>query len=212
MIVVNFSIEEAAPSLKRSARLCKDSFKNVLESAMARKEKSNETLPNRTTPRRKYNRPGRPKKIDNAKEKGKAADVSTDINSSADNSISSDTQTTANNTIATENESMEMSIDEIWHKILPNSPGEEMPNLSPIEKSPEAKKSLSVTVNSIDNNTSVGSMGSEDESNSEMEKFAKPLLGRGLRRERGRFKISQTARKIARSDISDGKYYYVYFE
>lgn len=82
--------DEEPPGPKRSARrLCKESVKStVLESAMARKEKSNYT---EEFKKRKYNKPGRPKKIVPGKEPIKQTQVKTsEARQDMDTSLMSD--------------------------------------------------------------------------------------------------------------------------
>ncbi|XP_015608564.1 histone-lysine N-methyltransferase EHMT2 isoform X2 [Cephus cinctus] len=194
---------EEHPGPKRSARrLCKESLKStVLESAMARKEKSNYTEVHRKyQSQRKYNKPGRPKKLVTSKEQLKQLQIKVsdvrheigtyfnDVNSTSSELDSSKnasvTEISRNDSNMSESQSTTMDFDG-------------MPKLSPIMKSPETVQTK--LSNSIINNSS------NEEINADTEKpFLKPIAGR-TRRERGRPRGSTGARKLAKMDsFEDG--------
>ncbi|XP_076233464.1 histone-lysine N-methyltransferase G9a [Calliopsis andreniformis] len=196
---------EEHPGPKRSARrLCKESLKStVLESAMARKEKSNYTEENlQFKKQRKYSKPGRPKKVIQGKDQKQLqakppeirpeAEVSmsdgnisiSEVNSTLESSRNSSlAESSANETILDESQSFSSDFDG-------------MPKLSPMIKNSESQTKLS---------NSIGSPISDDIPLADIEKpFLKPATGRP-KRERGRPRGSQGARKIAKADsFEDG--------
>ncbi|XP_017789410.1 PREDICTED: histone-lysine N-methyltransferase EHMT2 [Habropoda laboriosa] len=192
---------EEPPGPKRSARrLCKETLKStVLESAMARKEKSNYTEENlQFKKQRKYNKPGRPKKVVQGKDQNKQLQVKPpDIRQEAEASISDGniTITEVNSTLdcsrnitILENSANETVLDESQNF---SSDFDGMPKLSPMIKSSESQIKLS---------NSISSPTSDDIPLADIEKpFLKPATGRP-KRERGRPRGSQAARKIAKAD------------
>ncbi|XP_396833.4 histone-lysine N-methyltransferase EHMT2 isoform X2 [Apis mellifera] len=196
---------EESPGPKRSARrLCKETLKStVLENAMARKEKSNYTEENlQFKKQRKYNKPGRPKKVIQGKDQNKQLQTKPpDIRQEIESSISD-----GNITISEVNSTLEYSRNSISENnanetILDESQSyssdfDGMPKLSPMIKSSESQTKL---------NNSIGSSTSDDISLADIEKpFLKPAAGRP-KRERGRPRGSQAARKIAKADsFEDG--------
>ncbi|PBC30578.1 Histone-lysine N-methyltransferase, H3 lysine-9 specific [Apis cerana cerana] len=195
---------EESPGPKRSARrLCKETLKStVLENAMARKEKSNYTEENlQFKKQRKYNKPGRPKKVIQGKDQNKQLQTKPpDIRQEIESSISD-----GNITISEVNSTLEYSRNSISENnanetILDESQNyssdfDGMPKLSPMIKSSESQTKL---------NNSIGSSTSDDISLADIEKpFLKPAAGRP-KRERGRPRGSQAARKIAKADSFEG--------
>ncbi|XP_015433634.1 PREDICTED: histone-lysine N-methyltransferase EHMT2 [Dufourea novaeangliae] len=198
---------EESPGPKRSARrLCKESLKStVLESAMARKEKSNYTEENlQFKKQRKYNKPGRPKKVVQGKDQNKQFQAKPpDIRQEVETTIID------GNLIITEvNSSLEcsrnsaMSESSINEMLLDESQSfssdfDGMPKLSPMIKSSESQTKLS---------NSIGSPISDEIPLADIEKpFLKPATGSRPKRERGRPRGSQGARKIAKADsFEDG--------
>ncbi|XP_031775797.1 histone-lysine N-methyltransferase EHMT1 isoform X3 [Apis florea] len=195
---------EESPGPKRSARrLCKETLKStVLENAMARKEKSNYTEENlQFKKQRKYNKPGRPKKVIQGKDQNKQLQTKPpDIRQEIESSISD-----GNITISEVNSTLEYSRNSISENnanetILDESQNfssdfDGMPKLSPMIKSSESQTKL---------NNSIGSSASDDISLADIEKpFLKPAAGRP-KRERGRPRGSQAARKIAKADSFEG--------
>ncbi|XP_012253973.2 histone-lysine N-methyltransferase EHMT1 isoform X2 [Athalia rosae] len=202
---MSYTVEESPePAPKRSARrLCKESFKStVLESAMARKEKSNYTEERRVKSDRKYSRPGRPKKIAKWEDEPKQPVAKiTDIPSDSSQNISdingtqsdaSSTLDTFKNTSLSENSSNDVALDDTQNTSMDF---EGMPKLSPVSKVLDG--------NQTNSTRSVPESPTKDEDtviNTETDKpFLKPILGRG-KRERGRPKGSANARKIAKTD------------
>ncbi|XP_076756213.1 histone-lysine N-methyltransferase G9a [Xylocopa sonorina] len=197
---------EEPPGPKRSARrLCKESLKStVLESAMARKEKSNYTEENlQFKKQRKYNKPGRPKKVMHGKDQNKQLQTKPpDIRQEVESSISdgnitmsevNSTLECSRNSTISENSANETILDESQSF---SSEFDGMPKLSPMIKSSDSQAKLS---------NSIGSPASDDIPLADIEKpFLKPAAGRP-KRERGRPRGSQAARKIAKADsFEDG--------
>lgn len=200
---------EEQPCPKRSARrLCKESLKStVLESAMARKEKSNYTEVNMQCKKRKYSKPGRPKKLIPGRDQAKPlqmrlsemrhqeADTSllTDSVSATDNMLDS-----SRNSITSLSESNSIN-DSVNEDSLMYSSSEfaDMPKLSPMTRSSDPQTKLS---------NSIGSPGSDDIPLADIEKpFLKPATAGRPKRERGRPRGStQAARKIAKVDVYEG--------
>lgn len=196
--------DEEPPGPKRSARrLCKESVKStVLESAMARKEKSNYT---EEFGKRKYNKPGRPKKIVPGKEQIKQIQAklpdgrpdmetsqiaSSDGNSTVDSTILDSSRNASSLTENSVNDSV-MEDSQTF-----SSDFEGMPKLSPMTRSSESHAKLG---------NSISSPGSDDIPLSDIQKpFLKPATQPAVRpkRERGRPRGStQAARKIAKADL-----------
>ncbi|XP_054008738.1 histone-lysine N-methyltransferase EHMT2 isoform X1 [Hylaeus anthracinus] len=194
---------EEAPGPKRSARrLCKESLKStVLESAMARKEKSNYTEENlQFKKQRKYNKPGRPKKAIQGKDQNKQLQTKPpDIHQETEVSI-----TDGNGNMSEVNSTLECSrnssmSENIANETIPDesqnfsSDFDGMPKLSPMIKSAESQTKLS---------NSIGSPTSDDVPLADIEKpFLKPATAGRPKRERGRPRGSQGARKIAKADL-----------
>ncbi|XP_036142402.1 histone-lysine N-methyltransferase EHMT2 isoform X2 [Monomorium pharaonis] len=191
------SQDEETPGPKRSARrLCKESVKStVLESAMARKEKSNYTEEYK---KKKYNRPGRPKKIVPGKEQMKQTQAKiSDIRQDMETSLTSDVSTDGMMLESSRNTSLENSINDtvIEDSQSFSSDFEGMPKLSPMTRSSESQPKLG---------NSIGSpSGSDDIPLADIQKpFLKPAT-QSVRpkRERGRPRgTTQAARKMAKSD------------
>ncbi|XP_014476702.1 PREDICTED: histone-lysine N-methyltransferase EHMT1 [Dinoponera quadriceps] len=197
------SVEER-PCPKRSARrLCKESLKStVLESAMARKEKSNYTE-DMQCKKRKYSKPGRPKKIIPGRDPIKPvqmrlsdmrhpeADTSLLTDSNAAESML-DSSSRNSTTLLLENSNINDSVNED-SLIYSSSEFADMPKLSPMTRSSDSQTKLS----------SIGSPGSDDIPLADIEKpFLKPATAGRPKRERGRPRGStQAARKIAKADV-----------
>ncbi|XP_043507626.1 histone-lysine N-methyltransferase EHMT2 isoform X2 [Frieseomelitta varia] len=196
---------EEPPGPKRSARrLCKETWKStVLENAMARKEKSNYTEENlQFKKQRKYNKPGRPKKVIQGKDQNKQLQTKPpDIRQELESSILDGNITISEvnsleysrNSTVSENNTNETILDESQNF---SSDFDGMPKLSPMIKSSESQTKLG---------NSIGNSSNDDISLMDMEKpFLKPATGRP-KRERGRPRGSQAARKIAKADsFEDG--------
>lgn len=193
--------DEEPPCPKRSARrLCKESVKStVLESAMARKEKSNYT---EEFKKRKYNKPGRPKKIVPSKDQIKQtqmkfSDVRQEIETSDSSINTAEILESSRNTSLSENNSVNDSVIEDSQSF--SSDFEGMPKLSPMTRSSESQAKLG---------NSIGSPCSEDIPLADIQKpFLKPATQPAVRpkRERGRPRGStQAARKIAKADLYEG--------
>ncbi|XP_012228658.1 histone-lysine N-methyltransferase EHMT1 isoform X2 [Linepithema humile] len=183
--------EEEPPGPKRSARrLCKESLKStVLESAMARKEKSNYTGEFK---RRKYSKPGRPKKLNSVKDqaKQKSSDVRAESETLPDGNVSTSESVildSSRNTTLSENSINDSVAEDV------SSDFEGMPKLSPMTRNSESLTKLS---------NSIGSPVNDDVPLADVEKpFLKPATATRPRRERGRPRgSSQSARKIVKAD------------
>ncbi|XP_071560297.1 histone-lysine N-methyltransferase EHMT2 [Temnothorax nylanderi] len=189
---------EEPPGPKRSARrLCKESVKStVLESAMARKEKSNYTEEYK---KKKYNKPGRPKKIVPGKDPIKQTQVKpSDVRQEMETSLTSDNSTTemlesSRDTSLPENSMNDNVMDDSQSF---SSDFDGMPKLSPMTRSSESQTKLG---------NSIGSPSSDDTPLADIQKpFLKPATQPAIRpkRERGRPRGStQAARKIAKADL-----------
>lgn len=183
---------------KRSARrLCKESFRStVLESAMARKEKSNYTDERKFKNERKYSRPGRPKKIVKWKDQNKQTDVKSENSTSHNNSELNGTQEVntsienSKNASISEKSKSDLSLDETVNS---STDYDGMPKLSPISKT------LDVSQNSSRSVPDSPTMEEDGSANDTDKPFLKPIIGRS-KRERGRPKGSGSARKIAKAD------------
>lgn len=207
---------EEQPCPKRSARrLCKESLKStVLESAMARKEKSNYTEVNMQCKKRKYNKPGRPKKLIPGRDQVKPVQtkLSDMRHQEADTSLLTDSGLSATdsllessrNSIASLSENNSIS-DNVNEDSLMYSSSEfaDMPKLSPMTRSSDPQTKLS---------NSIGSPGSDDIPLADIEKpFLKPATAGRPKRERGRPRGStQAARKIAKADLYEGGVKYLH--
>lgn len=196
--------DEEPPGPKRSARrLCKESVKStVLESAMARKEKSNYT---EEFKKRKYNKPGRPKKIIPGKDQVKQTSVKlSDVRQEMETSLTSDSINTAENTMLESSRNTSISENSVNDSIVEDSQSfssdfEGMPKLSPMTRSSESQIKLG---------NSISSPSSDDIPLADIQKpFLKPATQPAMRprRERGRPRGStQAARKIAKADLYEG--------
>lgn len=197
--------DEEPPGPKRSARrLCKESLKStVLESAMARKEKSNYTEEHLQFKKRKYSKPGRPKKLVLGKDQIKQTQIKpSDVRQEAETSLLSD-----GNISTSENSMLESSCNTILSENMNDSVVEDtqsfssdfdgMPKLSPMTRSSESQIKLG---------NSIGSPGSDDVPLADIQKpFLKPATASRPKRERGRPRGStQAARKIAKADSYEG--------
>lgn len=175
---------------------------------MARKEKSNYTEEHLQFKKRKYSKPGRPKKLIPGKDQTKPVQVrlSDMRHQEADTSLLSDSgnvsasesmvmDSSRNTTSQSEVSSMNDSAADDSQTF--SSDFEGMPKLSPMTKSSELQTKLG---------NSIGSPGSDDIPLADIEKpFLKPATAGRPRRERGRPRGStQAARKIAKADIYEG--------
>lgn len=170
---------------------------------MARKEKSNYTEENlQFKKQRKYSKPGRPKKVVQSKDQSKQLQVKPpDIRQEAETSVSD-----GNITVSELNSTLECSRNSSMSESNANdtvldesqsfsSDFDGMPKLSPMIKSSESQTKLS---------NSISSPTSDDIPLADIEKpFLKPATGRP-KRERGRPRGSQAARKIAKADSFEG--------
>ncbi|KAI4501270.1 hypothetical protein M0802_003643 [Mischocyttarus mexicanus] len=184
---------EENPGPKRSARrLCKKSFKStVLESAMAIKEKSNYTEEHLNLKKqRKYNKPGRPKKLSQGKARQETEPPLPEIDNAFEVIMNSETFRSTNLGDGSMNDT---SLDESQNY---SSEFDGMPKLSPMTRSSDVQTKLG---------SSIGSPLSDETPLADIEKpFLKPATGR-RKRERGRPRGSQAARKIAKVDsFEDG--------
>ncbi|XP_012287213.1 histone-lysine N-methyltransferase EHMT2 isoform X2 [Orussus abietinus] len=190
------------PGPKRSARrLCKESLKStVLESAMARKEKSNYTEGHlKFKKQRKYSRPGRPKKLVPGKEQikqvqMKVADIHHEIGpyfsdaNNSSNELSSSLDSTKTNDLMDNN-----SNDVVADESLNSVDFDGMPKLSPITRNEDSVQMK------LSNN-----LTKDDSSPVEPEKpFLRPAAVRS-KRDRARGRGGQSARKIAKVDSFEG--------
>ena len=186
--------------------MCKESLKStVLESAIARKEKSNYTEEHlQFKPIRKYGKPGRPKKVLQTKEltkqsSSKVLEVRQDLmNNTAEingssNEINSTLDSSKNSNFS-ENAVIDSAIDDSQNSC---TEFDGMPKLSPIMKNSDPLQTKL--------SNSVGSPVNEEGSMLDIDKpFLRPATGR-TKRERGRPRGSTGARKIAKSDSFEGK-------
>lgn len=184
---------EENPGPKRSARrLCKKSFKStVLESAMAIKEKSNYTEEHLNLKKqRKYNKPGRPKKLSQGKARQESEPPLPEIDNAFEVIMNSETFRSTNLGDGSMNDT---SLDESPSY---SSEFDGMPKLSPMTKSSDVQTKLG---------SSIGSPLSDETPLADIEKpFLKPATGK-RKKERGRPRGSQAARKIAKADsFEDG--------
>ncbi|EFN60467.1 Histone-lysine N-methyltransferase, H3 lysine-9 specific 5, partial [Camponotus floridanus] len=193
--------DEEPPGPKRSARrLCKESLKStVLESAMARKEKSNYTEEHLQFKKRKYSKPGRPKKLVSGKDQIKQTQAKpSDVRQEAETSLVSDGNISTSDSSMLESsrnailsENMNDSVVENTQSLSSDFDG--MPKLSPMTRSSESQVKLG---------NSIGSPVSDDVPLADIQKpFLKPATASRPKRERGRPRGStQAARKIAKAD------------
>ncbi|XP_043464292.1 histone-lysine N-methyltransferase EHMT2 isoform X2 [Leptopilina heterotoma] len=204
---ITSDVVEGAPSPKRSARrMCKEPLKStVLESAIARKEKSNYTEEHlQFKPIRKYNKPGRPKKILPTKEVAKQinskvaeADNESDNNTvEGNNSINevNMSQDASKNWSANESSTSDLTINDSQYS---GTDFDEMPKLSPILKNTDSAQIKSGNSTKTAITDDAATMSDNDKP------FLKPAIGK-TKRERGRPKGSLGARKIAKSDSFEG--------
>ena len=181
--------------------MCKESLKStVLESAIARKEKSNCTEEHlQFKPIRKYNKPGRPKKIlqireGNKHSHSKLSEARNDLinntfkTNNSLNKISSSIESFKNSTFT------EISVSD---SVLDDSQNsfadfDEMPKLSPIMKNSDPLQ--------MKLGNTASSPVSEDGSIIDIDKpFLRPVTGK-TKRERGRPRGSSGVRKIAKTN------------
>lgn len=167
---------------------------------MARKEKSNYT--EEAVKKRKYSKPGRPKKLVTGKDQKQTQAKSSDIRQEAETSLLSDGNiSTSENSMlessrnTTLSENMNDSIVEDAQSFSSDFDG--MPKLSPMTRSSESQMKLG---------NSIGSPGSDDVPLADIQKpFLKPATASRPKRERGRPRgSSQAARKIAKADPYEG--------
>lgn len=170
---------------------------------MARKEKSNYTEENlQFKKQRKYNKPGRPKKVVQGKDQNKQVQAKPpDIRQDAEPSIiDGNISISEVNTTVDSSRNSAMSETSTNETLLDDSQSfssdfEGMPKLSPMIKSSESQSKM---------NNSLGSPISDEVPLADIEKpFLKPATGRP-KRERGRPRGSQGARKIAKADLFEG--------
>lgn len=202
--------DEEQPGPKRSARrLSKESLKStVLESAIARKEKSNYTEEH--SKKRKYSKPGRPKKVVQAKDQTKQGKDQTqaklsDVRQDLETSLLSDNISTPESSMLESSHNTTLS-DNINDSIIEDSQSDfdGMPKLSPMTRNSDTQNKL---------NNSIGSPESDDIPLADIEKpFLKPATSGRPKRERGRPRGSnnQGARKIAKSDAYEGDIMSIY--
>jgi euchromatic histone-lysine N-methyltransferase len=205
--------------LKRSARrLSKESPKStVLESAMARKEKSNYTEENT---KRKYSRPGRPKKLipdkkdtlpklnplDPSKLVSNKKDTLPKLNPLDPSKFIADKKDSLpklspldpSKNIPIDNDISCINLDDSRK----TNKYEGMPKLTPIIKSCEIIQSkFSDQINDDNNMKDESFLKNVDES------FLKPVSMK-TKREKGRLKSNGTARKIAKGGVFEGTLFY----
>lgn len=215
-------VVEGAPSPKRSARrMCKEPLKStVLESAIARKEKSNYTEEHlQFKPIRKYNKPGRPKKVLPAKEQQPKQQINSKMSEADDESdnnavegndginkvnLSRDVSSSSKNWSANESFTSDSTTPIVYNDSQNSSTDfDEMPKLSPILKNTDSAQQMK-TGNSTKTAITDDAATMSDTSNHNDKPFLKPAIGK-TKRERGRPKGSFGARKIAKSDsFEDG--------
>lgn len=173
---------------------------------MARKEKSNYTQ--ETSQWKRKAKPGRPKKP--TKEQSKLAqpkaplEVKTEVvsqNGEANISqIGDENSTLEMSRIASpENSVNEISLEEPQNNSVNDYDG--MPKLSPITKTNSDSGQSRITPSETSSNNPVAN---DESSSSDIDKpFLKPIAGR-TRRDRGRPRSAQAARKIAKTDSFEG--------
>jgi len=167
---------------------------------MARKEKSNYT---EEFKKRKYNKPGRPKKIIPGKEQIKQAQVKFSDARDMETSLTSDDISTTENTLLETSRNTSLSENSMHDNVedsqILSSDFEGMPKLSPMMKSSDSHTKLG---------NSISSPSSDDVPLEDIQKpFLKPATQPTVRpkRERGRPRGStQAARKIAKADLYEG--------
>lgn len=169
---------------------------------MARKEKSNYTDEFK---KKRYNRPGRPKKIIPGKEQVKQAHTKlSDVRQDMEMSLTSDSISTAESTMLESSRNTTLSENSLNDSVLEDSQifssdFEEMPKLSPMTRSSESHTKLG---------NSISSPSSDDIPLADIQKpFLKPATQSTVRsrRDRGRPRGStQAARKIAKADLYEG--------
>jgi len=169
---------------------------------MARKEKSNYTEEHMQSKKRKYNKPGRPKKLAGKEQAKQSLGKLSDVRQEADTSLLD-----SNINISTESALLDSSRNSISESGGNDSNMEEsqslssdfdgMPKLSPMTKNSESQ---------IKPSNSISSPTSDDVPLADIEKpFLKPATAARPKRERGRPRGStQAARKIAKADPYEG--------
>lgn len=179
---------------------------------MARKEKSNYTEEHLQFKKRKYSKPGRPKKLipgrDQVKPAAQAKLADSRPHQDAEVSLLSDggnTSTTSDSTLLeSSRNSSTLDGSNIDESVVAedaaqtySSDFDGMPKLSPMTRSSESQTKLT---------NFVGSPGRDDVSLADIEKpFLKPATAARPKRERGRPRGStQAARKIAKADLYEG--------
>jgi len=167
---------------------------------MARKEKSNYTEEHMQSKKRKYSKPGRPKKLIPGKEQAKNLGKLSDVRQEADTSLldsnisESSLLDSSRNSIISESGGNDSNVEESQSL---SSDFDGMPKLSPMTKNSESQ---------IKPNNSISSPTSDDVPLADIEKpFLKPATAARPKRERGRPRGStQAARKIAKADPYEG--------
>lgn len=168
---------------------------------MARKEKSNYT---EEFKKKRYNKPGRPKKIVPGKEQIKVQVKASDVRQEMETSLTSDGVSTAENTMLESSRNTSLSENTMSDSVVEDlqsfsSDFEGMPKLSPMTRSSESQTKLG---------NSISSPSSDDIPLADIQKpFLKPATQPAIRpkRERGRPRGStQAARKIAKADLYEG--------
>lgn len=162
---------------------------------MARKEKSNYTGEFK---RRKYSKPGRPKKLNSVKDQAKQK--LSDVRAESETSLLSDGNvSTSENVILDSSRNTTLSENSINDSVTEDlsSDFEGMPKLSPMTRNSESLTKLS---------NSVSSPVGDDVPLADVEKpFLKPATATRPKRERGRPRgSSQSARKIIKTDTYEG--------
>lgn len=167
-----------APEPKRSARRSSKEAFSVLESAMARKEKSYYTEESK----RKYTKPCKPKKVSNTKEKESSKQAKSAAVTRGE--INSDNNATLNNSITTN--STDTTNDKSKKS---NTDFDGMPKLSPMVKKNQ-------------NNDSKNDLVNNDDVNLDNNKpFLRPVTGKN-KRERARARGGYVSRKLIKSESS----------
>lgn len=174
---------------------------------MAIKEKSNYTEEHlKFKKQRRYSKPGRPKKIPQGKEQAKqtqskGSDARQESEASLPDIVNNASEVnmsleTSRNSITVEGSTNDTTLDESQSY---SSEFDGMPKLSPMTRSSDIQTKLG---------SSIGSPLSDETPLADIEKpFLKPATGRP-KRERGRPRGSQAARKIAKVDSFEGNINY----
>lgn len=167
---------------------------------MARKEKSNYT---EEFKKRKYNKPGRPKKIVPGKDQTKQTQLK-DVRQETELSLTTDGISTVENSILEASRNTSISENSVNDSAMEDSQSfssdfEGMPKLSPMTRGSESQTKLG---------NSISSPSSDEIPLADIQKpFLKPATQPAIRpkRERGRPRGStQAARKIAKTDLYEG--------